>query len=130
MDSMKYVGNIDFKGSFYEGPAKQYVLAMDVPGGKYGQMAGPLLPLKVWYETDLHDKPLRFAEVGRNSTFFNDHDLKSRDLPYLYEEIDPTSISEDFSDTVFEIPEICKVENLTRCVPGPQNRRGVNVSKT
>merc|ERR550532_235462 len=127
MDNMKYVGNIDFHGRFYEGPAKRYIFAMDTPGGKSDDQSGPSLPLEVWYETDLHDKPVRFAEIGRNSTYLNDHDLKSSDLPLLYEEIDPTSISEDFSDTVFEIPEVCKAENLPQCSPGPQSRHGVDL---
>jgi len=123
-DNMKYVGKVDHHGYFYDGPAKQYALVMDVPPGR--TFEGPTLPLEVWYETDMQDKPLRFAEIGRNSTFFNDYVLRSSYLPYIYEEMDPTSFRENFSDSVFEIPEICNAKTLPQCVPGPQNRHGLH----
>jgi len=117
VDNMKYLGNIDFHGYFYDGPAKQYAMVMNDPrtGGVAG---GPKLPLEVWYETDMQGKPLRFAEVGRDKRYLDDYVLKSSDLPYLYEEMDPSSFSEDIPDNVFDIPEVCNVRNLPTCGPG------------
>jgi len=119
VDNMKYLGNVDFHGYFYDGPAKQYALVMADP--QETPVGGAKLPLEVWYETDMQDKPLRFAEIGKDKRFLDDYVLQSSDLPFLYEEMDPLSFSENFSDSVFDIPEVCNVENLPTCAPGPRS---------
>lgn len=115
MDNMKYVGNADFHGHYHDGVSKQYVMAMEEP--KFEAAEGdPILPLEVWYETDLEGKPLRFAEIGSDQRQLQDNILLYTDLPLIYEEFDPTSFSyEENSEDEFKLPEECLVENLATC---------------
>jgi len=127
MDDMKYLGSVDFHGDYYDGPAKQYAMAMDSADShiRRGTLDGVSLPLKVWYETDMQGKPLRFGEIGRNTKIVSDENpIRSVDLPLIWEEMDPSSFGETFSDAVFEIPEVCKTENIRTCAPGPLNYGG------
>jgi hypothetical protein len=107
VDNMKYVGNVSYHGRHYDGIAKQYVLAMEGPvyGPQYE--SEPKLPLTVWYETDLDDRPLRFAEIGSGSTFPEDLNLVSRDYPLIWEEFDHSSFDSELSDDLFQPPEEC-----------------------
>lgn len=123
---MKYFGTVDFHGHYYNGPAKQYVMAMENTTVTPESNSQPKLPLEVWYETDMEDKPLLFAEIGRNKRFLQDNVLLSKDFPFLYEEMDPTSFSETFSDSVFDLPEMCEREDVPTCMPGPQYRHGLD----
>lgn len=117
VDNMKYVGEKDFHGNYYDGVAKQYVMAMDDAASFENE---PKLPLVVWYETDMQGKPLRFAEIGSASTFVEDLKLMTSDYPYIYEELDPSSFdTEVFSDAVFHIPDVCKGDDLPVCGPPP-----------
>lgn len=116
VDDMKYVGNVSFHGNYYDGIAKQYVLAMEAPSNPPELDVEPRLPIEVWYETDLEDRPLRFAEIGSDRRYLEDKNLLSSDLPLIYEEMDPTSFSsEPISDDVFQLPEECMVDNLSDC---------------
>lgn len=124
VDEMKYIGEYDFAGDFYVGQAKRYVLAMAHPEDYCpGCAQEPTLPINVWYETDMYDRPLRFGELGQELQL--DGYLHDLDLPLVYEEFNVTSFLDPemrfFSKSVFDVPRVC-TETVFGCHPGRVNR--------
>jgi len=124
MDDMIYIGEADYTGDYYTGRSKRYIMAMDFRGAACPECeAEPILPINVFYETDLQGRPLRFGEWGQELVF--DGYLRDTDLPMMYEEMDPTSWDDEgmqrFSNSVFDIPQVCHTD-LHGCRPGRVNR--------
>lgn len=140
MDNMKYLGEVNISGDYYQGVGKRYIMSLkfpSVPPPPVNKSSGlplgghpedtvtcpecgePSLPVNVFYETDLQDRPVRFGEYGQ--TLVVDGYLHDTDLPLMYEEMDPNSFTDDFPSSVFDIPEICKT-TLHGCNPGRANR--------
>jgi len=121
----KFTGEVDFHGRYYDGRARRYVMSMNTTGAEMCPIckAEPTLPLDIWYETDMEGRPLRFGELGQNLAI-NGY-LHDTDFPLMYEEFYPGSFIEPsmqaFSDSVFDVPEICKTSSHT-CKPGRMNR--------
>merc|ERR1719240_424856 len=126
MDNMKYFGEEDYHGHYYDGRAKLYILSMIFRNSTNvcpwcEEM--PQLPIDVWYETDMKGRPLRFGELGQGIEL--DGYLHDTDLPLIYEEMDPTTYdSPNFDDVMFKVPDICSV-NLHSCGPGRNNRESL-----
>jgi len=124
MDNMKYVGEENFHGLFYEGKAKLYIMSMifrtktDICP-ECDEM--PQLPIDVWLETDPVGRPLRFGELGQDIEL-NGY-LHDTDLPLIYEEMNPNSFNLSYvlPDSVFEVPKVC-LTNTHSCAPGRDNR--------
>lgn len=112
MDHMKYIGVVDHESPFYRGKAKRYVNKMSTPRTFLcpSCVDEPTLPLDVWYETDMDDRPLRFGELGTDLVI--DGHLHDEDLPLVYEDFDPSSFldtaEQHFPDTVFKVPDVCE----------------------
>lgn len=98
VDNMKYYGEVDFHGHYYEGRAKQYIMSL----------YEAVLPLNVFYETTLDGIPLRIGEVDPN--YIDDGILSEGEPPFVFEEMDPNSVlrSEPFPDSTFDVPEVCE----------------------
>jgi len=124
MDNMIYVGESTFSGDYYSGRSKRYIMAMDFGSIECPECGDePVLPINVFYETDLDGRPLRFGEWGQDLVL--DGYLHDTDLPLMYEEMDPTSWSDrsfqEFSDSVFDVPDVC-TSTYHGCRPGRDNR--------
>jgi len=125
IDNLIYVGTADFTGDYYQGTSKRYIMAMDISTATACPECGdePVLPINVFYETDMQDRPLRFGEWGQDLVL--DGYLHDTDLPLMYEEMDPSSWDDTgmqvFSDEVFNIPTTC-FTNYHGCRPGRINR--------
>jgi len=124
MENMKYFGEEDFRGRYYTGRAKLYILSMIFRNSTdicpwCEEM--PQLPIDVWYETTLEGKPLRIGELGQDIAV--DGYLHDTDLPLIYEEMDLNTLEspDAFDDSVFQIPNVCST-NLHSCAPGRDNR--------
>lgn len=130
MDEMIFLETGDFEGEYYNGSSKKYILAMSLPGkGCPECFDEPVLPINVFYETDLKGRPLRFGEWGQNLSLHGY--LRDIDLPLLYEEFDPESFANDgmqqFNDSVFDLPRQC-LTDLFGCHPGRQSRYSTKLS--
>jgi len=124
VEELVYVGEADFVGDYYSGRSRRYMMAMDFENARCPECGyEPVLPINVFYETDLQGRPLRFGEWGQNLDF--DGYLHDTDLPLLYEEMDPESFTngsmQNFSDLVFDVPSIC-LTDLHSCHPGRLSR--------
>lgn len=123
VDRMKYVGEADFNGDYYNGRCKRYLMALTWRG-----QDGPTLPINVWYETDLDGKPLRFGEVGRDN-YWDGH-LHDYDYPLIYEEFDPESFADHnltvFPSYEFDMPQSCN-ETKHTCQLNRKNRENGNI---
>lgn len=121
MDNMKYIGESDFHGDYYEGRSKRYVLAMHWT--QFEVRDSPALPINVWYETDLEGRPLRFGELGQANEV--DGYLHDYDYPLIYEEFDPASYDDVPDKDDFNIPQMCLTTENT-CHLARKNRQNGN----
>lgn len=126
MDEMIYLDEGAFQGEYYVGPTKRYVLALQMmKDGCPECFDEPVLPINIFYETDLVGRPVRFGEWGQELELSGY--LRDTDLPLLYEEFDPESFAnrsmQEFNDSIFDLPRVCST-NAFGCHPGRQNRYG------
>jgi hypothetical protein len=103
MDNMTLSGTMDFKGDFYSGKVKKYI--MQLPDSE---------PVKYfWYLTTMDDRPVEQGEGGLPSA--DDNPTSAGGGILLWHEYNTTSFQGTTIDSsVFAVPDVCK-KTYTSC---------------